>query len=90
MRCTRVTVKRAFNTDSIIFCVMERRTHVMEKPQGRQNGKEAWIMNEKLKALINVLENPQDYSSEEVRDALSKAIDILKAIAGYKEGVVSK
>lgn len=47
-------------------------------------------MNEKLRALIDILENPENYSSEEVRDALSKAIDILKAIAGYKEGVVSK
>lgn len=48
------------------------------------------LLSERINSLIDVLENPKNHSSEEVRDALSKAIDILKAIAGYIESIPVK
>lgn len=46
------------------------------------------LLSERINSLIDVLENSEDcskYSIEEIRDALSKTIDILKAIVGYIE-----
>lgn len=40
--------------------------------------------------VINILENPHDCTDEQIAWAIGKATDILKSIANYKEGVVSK
>lgn len=45
------------------------------------------LLNIKLNSLIDVLENPENHSSEDVRDASSKSIDILKFIVDYLERI---